>query len=373
MTDSSTSTRSVPETAVDALRSTVVGSEAFAKRHLDFEPGFFRRTTFGITVSSLGIGTYLGESTDADDEAYQRSVTHAIESGVNLIDTAINYRSQRSERAVGAAIEHVVGSAIARRDEITVCSKAGYIPFELTPPATREEYKEYVRRSFVEPRILHGDDIVAGGHSLAPRFLKYCLAKSRQNLGVRTIDVFYLHNPGQQLSAVSRDEFKARLKLAFVALEEATVRGEIGVYGCATWDELRVSPDTKGHVSLEELVSIAREVAGADHHFRAVQLPINFAMTEAVRVPTQPLDGNLVSAVMAAEALGLTVFASASLLQARLTSGLPPALGDAFPGCTTDAQRALAFVRALPGVTAALVGTKTEAHVDENLAPARLR
>ena len=104
-------------------------------------------------------------------------------------------------------------------------------------------------------------------------------------------------------------------------------RGEIGVYGCATWDELRVPPESKGHVSLEEMVSIARDVAGNDHHFRAVQMPINFAMTEAVRVATQPLNGTLVSALIAAEELGLTVFASAPLLQAKLTSGLPAGIG----------------------------------------------
>jgi aryl-alcohol dehydrogenase-like predicted oxidoreductase len=372
MTDQSSATRPSPLSDADVARSTVGGSEAFAKRHIGFEPGFFRQTTFGITVSSLGIGTYLGESTDADDQAYEQAVVHAVKSGVNLIDTAINYRSQRSELSIGAALQAVFGAGTATRPELTICSKAGYIPFELTPPATREEYREYVRRCFIEPRILHGDDIVAGGHSLAPRFLKYCLAKSRQNLGVRTIDVFYLHNPGQQLSGVDREEFLRRVKSAFVSLEEAVTRGEIGVYGCASWDEFRVSPETKGHVALEELVSIARDVAGNTHHFRAVQLPINFAMTEAVRVATQPLDGTLVSPLIAAEALGLTVFASAPLLQAKLTSGLPAGLSDAFPGCTTDAQRALSFVRALPGVTSALVGTKTERHIDENLQVARL-
>src|SRR6476659_6202456 len=130
MPDRSTPSRSTPVPDADVARSTLVGSEAFAKRHLDFEPGFYRQTTFGTTVSSLGIGTYLGDSTDADDEAYERCVDYAIKSGVNLIDTAINYRSQRSERAVGAAIQQALGSGLASRQELTVCSKAGYIPFE---------------------------------------------------------------------------------------------------------------------------------------------------------------------------------------------------------------------------------------------------
>jgi aryl-alcohol dehydrogenase-like predicted oxidoreductase len=183
--------------------------------------------------------------------------------------------------------------------------------------------------------------------------------------------VYYLHNPGQQLSGVSMDELRIRLRTAFAALEEAVARGEIGVYGCATWDELRLSPDARGHVSLEDLLAIARDVAGASHHFRVVQMPINLAMTEAVRVPTQPLDGALVPALEAATVLGLTVVASASLMQSKLTAGLPVALTEAFPECTTDAQRALSFVRSFPGVTAALVGMRQARHVDENVGSAR--
>jgi predicted aldo/keto reductase-like oxidoreductase len=120
-------------------------------------------------------------------------------------------------------------------------------------------------------------------------------------------------------------------------------------------------------LSLEDLVGIANEIAGQHHHLRAVQLPINLAMQEAIRLPTQPLDGKLVPALNAAVALGLTAVASASLMQSRLASGLPDALREAFPNCTTDAQRALAFVRSLPGVTSALAGMKSAEHVDENL------
>jgi aryl-alcohol dehydrogenase-like predicted oxidoreductase len=364
------SARPASPSALPNLHAGVEATEGFANRHRALSSGFFRPTTFGVLVSSIGIGTYLGESTDAEDKAYESSVRHAVRSGVNLIDTAINYRSQRSERSVGAAIEGAIVAGEATRSELVVCSKAGYIPFDGIPPASRQEYQDYVREQFFGTQILHPDDVVAGGHSLASRFLKYCIAKSRQNLGLRTIDVYYLHNPGQQLSGVSADEFRLRLRAAFATLEEAVARGEIGVYGCATWDELRLPPDARGHVSLADLLAIARDVAGESHHFRVVQMPINLAMTEAVRVPTQPLDGALVPALSAATALGLTVVASASLMQSKLTSGLPAALSDAFPECTTDAQRALSFVRSLPGVTSALVGMRREAHVDENVASA---
>jgi aryl-alcohol dehydrogenase-like predicted oxidoreductase len=171
---------------------------------------------------------------------------------------------------------------------------------------------------------------------------------------------------------VDASELRTRVRAAFAVLEEAATRGEIGVYGCATWDGLRQPPGNKQHLSLEDLVASARDVAGDDHHFRVVQVPINLAMLEAVRTPTQPLRGKLVTTVEAAAELGLTVIASASLMQARLTAGLPDTLRDHFPHCTSDAQRAIAFVRTLPGVTAALVGMKRVEHVSENLAAGRL-
>ena len=346
------------------LRATPTETTAFAERHARVA---YRRTAFDLSVSSLGIGTYLGESTDADDARYVKSIVRAIELGINLIDTALNYRSQRSERAVGAAIQQATERGLAQRSQLVVCSKAGYIPLDTNPPGSREEYRDYVQSRFFDPKILHPSEVVGGGHSLAPRFLKYCVAASRQNLGVRTIDVYYLHNPGQQLATVAVDEFRARLRAAFVAMEECVSRGDIGVYGVATWDELRLPPDAPRHVSLEGLVELANEVAGEHHRFRAVQLPINLAMQEAIRVPTQPLDGKLVSALSAASALGLTVIASASLMQSRLASGLPDALRESFPDCSTDAQRAVAFTRSLPGVTSALVGMKSAEHVDENI------
>jgi len=346
------------------LRATPTDTTAFAERHPRVA---YRRTAFDLCVSPLGIGTYLGESTDADDAAYVKSIVRAIELGVNVIDTALNYRSQRSERAVGSAIQQATERGWAQRSQLVVCSKAGYIPLDTNPPGSREEYRDYVQSRFFDPKVLHPSEVVGGGHSLAPRFLKYCVAASRQNLGVRTIDVYYLHNPGQQLATVAGDELRARLRAAFVAMEECASRGDIGVYGVATWDELRVPPDSPRHLGLEGLVELAKEIAGEGHHFRAVQLPINLAMQEAIRVPTQPLDGTLLPALSAASGLGLTVIASASLMQSKLATGLPDPVREAFPNCRTDAQRAIAFTQSLPGVTTALVGMKNAEHVDENI------
>ena len=368
-------TRTTTPTAL-AGAATPAGTERLRARLADrYAADFYRPFAGNCVVSSIGLGTYLGECDEEEDARYRDVARLALERGVNLVDTAINYRCQRSERSVGEALREAVAAGTVRRDEVVVCTKGGYIPLDGAPPPTREGYQEYVRRTFVDAGLLAPDDIVAGGHAIAPAFLAHQIARSRANLGVETIDVYYLHNPEQQLDALSPERFRERMAAAFAMLEERVRARDIAAYGCATWTGFRVPAGERGHLSLQELVGIAREVGGDDHHFRAVQLPVNLAMNEAVRTPTQQLGRGAerarVPLLEAAAELGICVVASASLMQAQLTRALPPQLREVFPGLTTDAQRALAFVRSLPGVTAALVGMRSPAHLDENLGAAR--
>ena len=117
---------------------------------------------------------------------------------------------------------------------------------------------------------------------------------------------------------------------------------------------------------------IALDVAGDDHHFKVVQLPFNLAMIEAFTDVNQTLDGKKVTFLEAAAELGVTVVASASILQSRLSSGLPPIVGASLPGLRTDAQRAIQFTRSTPGIDVALVGMSEVAHVEENLELAKI-
>lgn len=332
---------------------------------------FYRALPAGRLASSLGLGTYLGECDDAEDLRYAGTTRLALESGVNVIDTAINYRCQRSERAVAEGLRAALALGTVARDEVLLCTKGGYIPLDGAPPASREVYARYLADEYFDRGLMTPDDVVAGGHCLAPRFLADQIGRSRRNLGVETIDLYYLHNPEQQLDTLSRDRFRGVIRDAFVLLEDRVHRGEINGYGCATWNGFRVPPAARAHLSLRELVELARDAGGADHHFQAVQLPVNLALNEAVRLPTQPAtSGRLVPLLEAALELGIAVVASATLMQAQLARGLPPQLAEAFPGLTSDAQRAIAFVRSLPGITTALVGMKQPAHLEENLGAA---
>ncbi len=52
--------------------------------------GHFREAQ-RLVLSSLGIGTYLGEPDAKTDEGYTAAAVAAVESGINVIDAAINY------------------------------------------------------------------------------------------------------------------------------------------------------------------------------------------------------------------------------------------------------------------------------------------
>ena len=348
-------------------RATAEGTRRFQKRFARSQPDhFYRPLADGALVSALGFGTYLGECEDSEDARYTATVIAALGKGVNILDTAINYRCQRSERAIGEALRTVISSGEIARAEIVVCTKGGYIPLERTPPATREGYRGFLHSEYYGPGIMAPDDVVSGGHCLAPRYLDDQIERSRKNLGLGFIDIYYLHNPEQQLDVLSRQDFLSVMRSAFTALENQVRHGAIGNYGCATWNGFRVRPEARNHLSLHELVTLAREVGGEQHHFKVVQLPVNLAMTEAVRLPTQVVGADRVPFLDAAHLLGISVVGSATLMQAQLAQSLPKELDSTFPGFSSDARRAIAFAQSLP-LAAALVGMKSVSHLEANL------
>src|SRR6266850_5924930 len=81
-------------------------------------PEHFRVGPTGLVMSSIGIGTYLGEPDDVTDAAYGQALVAAIALGTNVIDTAINYRAQRSERVIGMALAALMEAGELQRDEV---------------------------------------------------------------------------------------------------------------------------------------------------------------------------------------------------------------------------------------------------------------
>ncbi|MEC0242209.1 aldo/keto reductase [Paenibacillus dokdonensis] len=73
----------------------------------------------GLEVSILGLGTNaFGKR--ADEDASTRIIHHAIDQGINFIDTANIYAGSESERIIGEAL-------VGRRHEVVLATKAGLV------------------------------------------------------------------------------------------------------------------------------------------------------------------------------------------------------------------------------------------------------
>ncbi len=322
--------------------------------------GHFRESR-ELVLSSLGIGTYLGKPDAKTDAGYTAAVVAAAEGGINVIDAAINYRFQRSERSIGAAIKQLAANGFSR-EELVLCTKGGYLTPDGAMPA---DPNEYFFHEYIQKGIFSAKDIVAGSHCMTARFLEDQLARSLQNLGVDCVDVYYLHNPETQLSEVSRPDFLERVRDAFIFLESAAAAGKIGFYGMATWSGFRQEARARDAMQLGEFTEIAKDIAGEKHRFRFVQLPFNLGMTEALTLGNQAVEGRQRTAMEAANELGFTLIASASLLEGKVASNLPPFVAEAL-GLENDVERALQFVRSSPGITTALVGMSRVEHAKAN-------
>jgi aryl-alcohol dehydrogenase-like predicted oxidoreductase len=341
-----------------AAGTTRFRDRAVRERALPFE--HFREGPGGLSLSSLGLGTYIGNADGPTDLAVEQAVTVSLTSGrVNVLDTAINYRYQRAERSVGRALAQVVARGAVARDEVFVATKNGYLAPDASegPPS-----KHWLEEDLLRPGILDPDDLVDGSHAMSRTFLQDQFERSRRNLGVETVDLLYLHNAADaQLPIVGRERFLERLEEAFELYEGFRREGRLAAYGLATWDCLRVPPADPGHFPLETAVRLARKVGGGEHGFRFVQFPFSLAMPEAWTVPTQPVAGERAAVFVAAARLGLACFTSVPLAQGRLARGGPRRAG------LSAAQTALQFARSAPGTIGPLVGQKDPHHLSENL------
>jgi aryl-alcohol dehydrogenase-like predicted oxidoreductase len=316
-----------------------------------------------LWLSSIGLGTYLGETDDSADREYAEAIATALRSGINVLDTAINYRHQRSERNVGTALAQLIGAGALNRSEVLVCTKAGYLSFDGNLPT---DPRAYFQREYIEPGILDPTQIAGGMHCMAPAYLENQIERSRRNLGLNTIDVFYVHNPESQLAEISRDVFYSRLREAFVMLEKQVAAGKLRYYGVATWGGFRVPEGSRDHLNLPDLVRLASEAGGNRHHFRFIQLPFNLAMPEAYALHNQNSGGAKMSVLSAAHELGVAVVSSATLYQGQLAHGLPRFVGQVL-GLKNDAENAIQFSRSAPGMATSLVGMGHKEHVAANL------
>jgi len=341
--------------------ATASGTANYAKAHSEVAKNHFKQFD-GLMLSSIGVGTYLGNPDERTDLLVKEAIVKSVNLGINVIDTAINYRSQKAERSVGKAITQLIEDGKTKRDELFIGTKNGYITNDGDTP---EEFWQNIQNTLVKSGVIKSDDISSGYHCMSIQYLQDQLQRSLKNLGLECIDLMYLHNAAEgQLQDISKDEFMKKLKNVFEFYESQRKLGTIRYYGMATWDCFRVPQEHPQYLSIFDPVKIAKEVGGEKNGFKFIQLPYNMYLDQALTVKNQILDGTAYNILQAATKLGIGVFTSVPLMQAKLLS---PNVLPEFGGLARPSHRAIQFVRSTPGVIAPLIGQKSLSHVEENL------
>jgi aryl-alcohol dehydrogenase-like predicted oxidoreductase len=322
-----------------------------------------------LQLSSIGMGTYLGQLSEEDDQAVENAVYQSVKSGaVNVIDTAINYRAMRSEKSIGRALLRLVNDRIISRDQVFVSTKNGYITNDGDYPNI--DVMEYIHRMYIQTEVITADDISSGYNVINPNYLAKCIDKSLMNMHISTIDLVYIHNAFESwYQDVSREQFMEMLAKAFEVYEKYRAKNKIRYYGMATWTCFRVPSRSPEYLSLEQAVKSAESVGGQDHGFRFIQLPYNLAYSEALLLRNQSVgsEENL-TILQAAAKLNIGIFTSIPLFQGRLLSSQIPNYGNV----TDPVAKLLQIIRSSPSVIAPLIGQKKPEHVEENLKTANM-
>ncbi|MBF0095698.1 MAG: aldo/keto reductase [Magnetococcales bacterium] len=341
-----------------ATRPQQQGSTALESFYRPFQAG---------KVSGIGLGTWMGDLTAATDQRYIDAMLHAASRGINVFDTAINYRHMKAERCVGNAVRCLSAQGIPRQ-ALCITSKGGYITHDADDNRAAERY---LREQYLDSGLID-DAELQRRHSIKPPFIAQQLEHTLSNLGLATLDVYYLHNPEDELPHLGQELFYTRLRESFVELEKAVMAGKIVCYGLATWHGLRVEEGASNHLSLQRAVSAAQEAAaivqGKQHHLCAVQLPFNVRDHHSLTRPTQRLNGTMLSALHAIKELGMHAFTSATVLQ----GGTIPAQFRTMAAGLSERTVALRAAYSLPEIGTALVGMRRVTSVEEALAVAAL-
>mmetsp|Transcript_7834 Transcript_7834/g.11447 ORF Transcript_7834/g.11447 Transcript_7834/m.11447 type:complete len:487 (+) Transcript_7834:82-1542(+) len=352
----------------------------------------FREAPTGQILSTIGMGTYIGDKDDRTDNLVADAIVQSVNAGVNVIDSASNYRGGKGEISVGMALRRLFSNEESNaiddepttprrrfsRSEIFISTKAGFV-------SSKELFKRAMKKG------ANKADFGGGGkHCIAPACLEASLDISLERMGIQTVDLFYLHNVAEKRDSevASQAELLDMIQRAFVHLEKERDLGRIRYYGLATFSKsFRLPPGQPGALDVFDVVNVARKAKGCDilpsafvakndpnedvltcdHGFRYIQLPVSPASFPEMYTKSWQSKG-FETLADAASRYKVGLFSSKSLGRE------PPKCLDLSTRGTSlalmsknEKARILDITRSSPGLLSALVGHKTPAHVRANL------
>jgi aryl-alcohol dehydrogenase-like predicted oxidoreductase len=281
----------------------------------------------GVRVSSLCLGTmnFGGETPEKESI---RMIHKALDAGINFVDTANMYNLGESERVVGKAL------AGERRAKVILATKV-HFPMS-KDPNDRGNSRRHIMQS---------------------------VEASLQRLDTDWIDLYQIHRP--QLH-VPQDE-------TLRALDDLVHQGKVRYIGCSTFPAWMVMEA----LAISERYGLARFISEQppynllDRRIENELFPLAQRYDLALICWSPLAMGTLAGRYQRAgkhpsgsRAARLGGWAAERITEAGVAAA-QKAAGVAGRRGITPAQLALLWVKDRPGVTSAIIGPRTEAHLDD--------
>ncbi len=318
-------------------KSTPDGTQTYATQF----PHLTYRSLNGWQVSEAGFGCYR---IDPEIDRHREALTHALRSGINLIDTSSNYADGGSEELVGQVLGSLINEGALTREQVIVISKGGYLQgqnYELSQQRKAEG------RPF--PDLVEYADQLE--HCIHPEFIADQLTRSLARLNLATMDVYLLHNPEYYLGwahknevppAEAETEYYRRLALALRHLEDEVRNGRIQAYGISS-NTFPAPVSDPQFTSLTKVLALADEIAQEHdgmHHLRVIQMPMNLFETGAATNINQPGDQTVLDVAQKAN-LGVLINRPLNAIRGNALSRLADVPAPTYPATKFEVSTAV--------------------------------
>lgn len=311
-----------------------------------------------LDLSKIGIGLYQGDETDEVDLKLLSVLRESVINGINLFDSAPNYRNLRSEKVLGELI------AENPLDKLIISTKGGFVPFDFSNPLLNEAdfiNENYYQRGLIEPELF--DEYYF--QSFDPTYLEYQLSNSLSVLNRSYVDIYYIHNPEYLLHRVGNKIFLEVMKNVFRWIESKVKAKQIKFFGISTWDGFfRV--DSREYLQLLDFLLLAEKFYLLDR-FKYIQFPFNFSKLNSMMEKSQVYKMQNFSLLKMIEEFNLIAISSAPFGQGKLIEyKFPETIRLIYPQMS-NAEINLSFVLSSSFFASTLLGTSSLAHLNESI------